>query len=347
MASPFELARRHQLSRIRIATDAVQRAARSWRTADLDYLDVSWGVIAPALVDQVSEAQRVAATQSDVFVDAAVAAQGGSAGTVTVNPDAFTGVMVDGREIGPAMYGAVTTTKTLIGRGLTESRAFEAGAAFLATIVQSAIADAGRQSDRVSMIGKQVTRYVRVISPGACSRCAILAGTDSAAKAFDRHPNCHCTACPLTEWDSPVPEGFFRSADDYFESLSPAEQDRVFTNAGAEAIRHGADIQNVVNARRNAVGPGGLTEARSGLKAPLGYDANGDRIRVFATSEGTTIRGAYGRAEYRRRQEMTKQAGDRYRRTTNLRLMPETIVQMADGDADKLRRLLKQYAYIN
>lgn len=347
MPSPFDLARSHQRRRMRLAFDTVERAAGSWRTADLDYLDISWAIIAPVLVDQVAEAQRVAASQSDAFIDEAVAAQDGAAGAATVNPDAFTGVMVDGREIGPAMYGAVAHTKTLIGRGLAPSRAFEAGAAFLATIVQSAIADAGRQSDRVAMIGKQVTRYVRVISPGACSRCAILAGTASAEKAFARHPNCHCTACPLPEWDSPVPDGFFRSADDYFESLSPAEQNRVFTNAGAEAIRQGADIQNVVNARRNAVGPGGLTEVRSGLKAPLGYDANGDRIRVFATSEGTTIRGAYGRAEYRRQQELKKQPGDRYRRTTNLRLMPETIVQMAGGDAEKLRRLLKQYAYIN
>lgn len=347
MASPFDLARSHQRTRIRVASDAVQRASASWRTADLDYLEASWGVIAPVLVNQVAEAQRVAATQSDTFIDDAISVQGGRAGEATVNPDAFTGVMVDGREIGAAMYGAVTTTKALIGRGLAAPRAFEAGSAFLATIVQSAIADAGRQSDRVSMIAKQITRYVRVISPGACSRCAILAGKASAAQAFDRHPNCHCTACPLPEWDSPVPSGFFKSADDYFESLAPADQNRVFTNAGAAAIRNGADIQNVVNARRGAVGPGGLTEVRSGLKAPLGYDVNGNRIRVFATSEGTTLRGAYGRAEHRRQQELEKRPGDRYRRTTSLRLMPETIVQMAGGDAEKMRRLLKQYAYIN
>lgn len=347
MLSPFELARRHQRSRMRLAFNTVERAAGAWRTADLKYLDASWNVIAPVLVDQVAEAQRVAATQSDTFIDEAISAQAGSVGTATVNPDAFTGSMIDGRDVGAAMFGAVTHTKSLIGGGLPGPRAFEAGAAFLATIVQSAVADAGRQSDRVSMVANQVTRYVRVISPGACSRCAILAGTASAAKAFDRHPNCHCTACPLPEWDSPIPEGFFRSADDYFESLPTEEQNRIFTNAGAEAIRNGADIQNVVNARRGAVGPGGLTERKSGLRAPLGYDANGKRIKVYATSEGTTIRGAYGRAEYRRQQELLKQPGDRYRRTTSLRLMPETIVQVAGGDAEKMRRLLKQYAYIN
>jgi len=347
VATPFDLARKHQLSRIALSYDAVRRTAASWRAADVDYLDTSWNVIAPALVDQVSEAQRVAASQSDSFIDDAVAAQGGSAGKATVNPDAFAGVMIDGREVGPAMFGAVTHTKMLIGAGMPPARAFEGGASFLATVVQSAIADAGRQSDRVSMIGKQITRYIRVISPGACSRCAILAGVASAAKAYERHPNCHCTACPLPDWDSPIPDGFYRSADDYFDSLDPKEQNRVFTNAGATAIRAGADPTAIVNARRNAVGPGGLTERKSGLKAELGYDVFGKPIKVYTTSEGTTIRGAYGRAEARRQAEFTKSARDRYRRTVNPRLMPETIVPLAKGDPEKLRRLLGQYGYLN
>lgn len=347
MSTPVEVARAHQQSRIALAYDTVARTAASWRTADLEYLDASWNVIAPALVDQVSEAQRVAAARSDAFIDTAVSAQGAAAGKATVNPDAFTGVMIDGREVGPAMFGAVTHTKTLIGAGMPPARAFEGGAKFLATVVQSAIADAGRQSDRVSMIGKQITRYIRVISPGACSRCAILAGTASAAKAFERHNNCHCTACPLPSWDSPIPKGFYRSADDYFDALSPQEQNRVFTNAGAEAIRHGADPTAIVNARRGAVDSGGLKERRSGLTAPLGYDSSGKPIKVFTTSEGTTVRGAYGRAEMRRQAELTKGPGDRYRRTVNPRLMPETLVQMADGDAEKLRRLLGQYGYLN
>jgi hypothetical protein len=55
------------------------------------------------------------------------------------------------------------------------------------------------------------------------------------------------------------------SADDlrtdpklYFKSLTAAEQDRLFTKAGAEAIRLGSDPAKVVNARR------GLTMASDG-----------------------------------------------------------------------------------
>ena len=49
----------------------------------------------------------------------------------------------------------------------------------------------------------------------------------------------------------------------YFDSLSKAEQDRHFTKAGAEAIREGADIGRVVNARRGMdVAGGRATRAR-------------------------------------------------------------------------------------
>jgi hypothetical protein len=40
----------------------------------------------------------------------------------------------------------------------------------------------------------------------------------------------------------------------YFESLSGPEQDRIFTKVGAQAIRDGADIFQVVNARRTKAG---------------------------------------------------------------------------------------------
>jgi hypothetical protein len=347
VATPLDVATSHQQSRIRLANDTTQRALGSWRTADLDYLDASWNVIAPVLVDQVAEAQITAANQSVPYIDDSMASFGTTADDGDIAPEAFSGVMIDGRDIGPAMFGAVTTTKTLIGRGFAAARAFEAGAAFLSTIVQSAIADAGRQSDRVAAVAKNRVAYVRVLSPGACSRCAALAGKASAAQAFQRHPHCACTAMQLPNASSPVPKGFFGEGSDYFHSLSRDEQDRIFTNAGAEAIRNGADLQQVVNARRGApLHPGGLVQKRSGLSAPLGYDGHGNPIKVHTTSEGATIRGAYGRAEFRRKQELTKGAGDRYRKTTNPRLMPETLAQMAGGDTAKFKRLLTQYGYI-
>ena len=57
----------------------------------------------------------------------------------------------------------------------------------------------------------------------------------------------------------------------YFASLSPAEQDRLFTLAGAEAIRSGADIGQVVNARRGLYTAGGrqFTRTNAGKRPRL------------------------------------------------------------------------------
>jgi len=64
------------------------------------------------------------------------------------------------------------------------------------------------------------------------------------------------------------------SADDlrtdprrYFDSLTAAEQDRQFTKAGAEAIRSGADIAQVVNARSGLYSAGGRLLTTTAAKA--------------------------------------------------------------------------------
>ena len=90
--------------------------------------------------------------------------------------------------------------------------------------------------------------YVRMLNPPSCSRCAILAGRFYRWNdGFLRHPKCDCRHIPSTEALS----GDLRlDPNAYFESLAPAEQSRIFTNAGAKAIRDGADIGQVVNARR-------------------------------------------------------------------------------------------------
>ncbi|MFI2664871.1 hypothetical protein [Micromonospora carbonacea] len=75
--------------------------------------------------------------------------------------------------------------------------------------------------------------------------------------------NCDCVHIPARE----------DSADDlrtdpkkYFASLSAAEQDRLFTVGGAEAIRAGADIAQVVNARKGMYEAGGRQFTRTGTR---------------------------------------------------------------------------------
>jgi hypothetical protein len=140
----------------------------------------------------------------------------------------------------------------------------------------------------------------------------------------------------------------------YFRSLSAAEQNRVFTNAGAEAVRAGADIGQVVNARRGARGlaPAGarLTDAeaqmlRGGLVRGRLQSVDVAGQQVFVTTEGTTRRGLAGQ-RLGAKQTGTKQQGARYRSARTPRLMPESLMQIAGDDRAELVRLLRRFGYI-
>lgn len=124
------------------------------------------------------------------------------------------------------------------------------------------------------------------------------------------------------------------SPGDYFDSLTPKQQDSTFTNAGAEAIRNGADINQVVNARR------GMGAAQVGGR------------RILITSEGTTRRGAAFRSLATRGTTIDRsQTAVRLTRNgpelrtlertvaRRPRLMPETIQAIARDRADYLRLL--------
>lgn len=172
----------------------------------------------------------------------------------------------------------------------------------------------------------------------------MLAGISSYRVAFPRHPACQCTAAPVPgdRDTAKVPKGFHDSVDSYFESLSTAEQDRVFTKAGAEAIRQGADPVKVVNARRGASGIttsrgiGRETHPNSGRriqKTIIGHHGDGSPIEVYTTSEGTTRRGAYGKAQRQ------------FSSPTRARLMPETVMSIARTPAEA-RVLLRDAGYL-
>jgi hypothetical protein len=150
-------------------------------------------------------------------------------------------------------------------------------------------------------------------------------------------------------------EGRFASPTDYFESLSPAEQDRVFTKAGAEAIRAGADPITVVTARRGATGidysnavldPRTLPNSgRRLIKTVIGRDADGNPILGYVTGESTTVRGAFGRQAQIAAGGTQRTSGARYRSTNRIRLMPETIIGLTD-DIELRKVLLRDAGYL-
>ena len=148
-----------------------------------------------------------------------------------------------------------------------------------------------------------VDGWIRVVSPGACSRCIVLAGRFYAWNAgFARHPLCMCSHA-ATSSAVAAPE----SPAGVFDAMTAAEQDATFGKAGAAAIRAGADIGQVVNARR------GMERAQG---------------RALVTREGVTAGGVAGRL-----------LGGR------ARLMPETIMELA-SDREEAVRLLRAHGYI-
>ncbi len=191
-------------------------------------------------------------------------------------------------------------------------------------IVTTQIADAARSGSRVGMaVRPRVKGYVRQVNAGACDRCAILAGVAYRSQdAFERHPRCSCTNIPVAEDNG---DDYTTDPRAFFDSLDEAAQDATFTKAGASAIRDGADMAQVVNARS------GMSSAQVSLRGR--YVAAGRKARdasgLYTTTAGMSARGVAG---------MALGPG-------KVRLMPESIVQIATSTEDRLR-LLKVHGYI-
>lgn len=200
-----------------------------------------------------------------------------------------------------ALAGTASDGRTLEGLFAQATNPFA-----MSLMVSTQVQDAARSAASVAMgVRPRVTGYVRMLNPPSCSRCAILAGKFYRWNdGFQRHPKCDCRHIPSTEDHA---GDLTTNPDAYFRSLSPVEQDKIFTKAGAQAIRDGADISQVVNARR------GMSTAQIG-----GRD-------VLRSTEGTTKRGLAHRS--------------RTGRNATVRLMPETIYAVARDREDALRML--------
>lgn len=146
--------------------------------------------------------------------------------------------------------------------------------------------------------------------------------------------NCQCYGVPATKDRFPN----HLNPKSFFNDLNRAEQDRRFGAADAQAIRDGADIYSVVNARR------GMTTV----------EAYGRRLRT--TTEGTGRRGDYYLTA---RSEAERATGKRFAhssadverglpqfRLRTPRLMPSEIYRLTK-DRLELIRLLRRYGYLH
>lgn len=181
--------------------------------------------------------------------------------------------------------------------------------AAVAQLVASEIQDAARSAGQAEMFAQDQTRYVRILVPPSCKRCAVLAGriyrTD---EAFDRHPGCDCTNEPVSSLQDAMDRGLVVSPADAVDRGWV----RDLTGAEKQAIADGADVTTVIN-------------SGSGISTATIY---GRRVKV--TKYGTTRRAAWRKAHP----------------SQPVRLRPEAIYKIAAGNRDEALRLLKLYGYL-
>lgn len=341
----------HYDVRQRLAADTKRRTVELWRAGlDYDALDASWLAMRDRLVVTVGAGQLAAASLADRYVDRVLAELDvdGGAPDARVRARALSGVASDGRSLDGLLEQPLAVVKGATARGLDEPDALLRGETSLAQLVSTQVVDAGRVAVGMAIATRpRLTGYVRMLRPPSCGRCAVLAGKTYRTNAgFPRHPQCDCVHVPASE---DVAGDLTTDPRAYFDSLSETEQTRYFTRDGARAIRDGADVSQVVNARRGALGlstaSGRVTDAEARALRGLTDDrvrASVTRTRVaggdvLVTSEGTTRRALASTA--------LRTRGGRLRDRAAPRLMPESIYEIAT-DRDDAVRLLRANGYL-
>lgn len=243
-AEAYQRAQRREIAAALVTVRAL------WRRMGTEF-DASYAAIAPGLAAATMAAQERVAGGAMGYVPAVLVETGQAHAAepfANARPAPLVGVAGDGRPVEGLLYGAVTHAKTSVAHGRTSRQALSAAGTWLTMAVGTVLSDTGRQAESLAIGVRPVGGYVRMLTPPSCSRCAVLAGKwFRKNQGFQRHPGCDCRHIPASE---SVAGDLTVDPAAYFESLSEAEQDRVFTKAGAEAIREGADIAQVVNARR-------------------------------------------------------------------------------------------------
>lgn len=297
-----------------------------------------WKQHSTNVIDSLTLAELEAAILADETVAVELEVQGAPTPELYYDPRVVAGTTGDGRTVHGLVAAGVNKAATVYDTGTVEevAAAWEQTKRFLALAGTTAISDASRTSSAASMLTRPRTKYVRMINPPTCARCLVLAGKTASrpTMGFKRHPGCDCAMVAVYDWDrrksDPMYQSLYFDNTTYFNSLSAADQDKLLGKAGAQAVRDGADFNQVVNANR------GMTTVT---------DKFGAKRKV--TTEGTTKRGMaskYMQAQMGGR--FKKTPGSKYTRLPVARLTPEEIYKVAGRDSDKARVLMHQYGYL-
>jgi hypothetical protein len=311
---------------------AVTALLRTWLRMGEDF-DAAWLDLAPRMLQVLDVAQeRITAGALD-YIPTVLAETGQRVRDLEydIPTDTLVGTAGDGRPTGSLLYGGVTHAKQQIAAGATTTMALAAGGRFLTAAAGTVLSDTGRTAEKMAGHSRHVTRYVRMLSPPSCGRCIQLAGRPQGwrwATAFQRHPECDCRSIPVSE---AIAGDFTVDRDAYLDSLDDAQLAKALgSKDNAQAWRDGADFDQIINAYRK-----GISQAQV-------YSE-----RVKYTIEGTTRRGTALRAMDAAGlvNRLHRPRGERYFRTTALRLMPETIYARA-ANREQALAMLRTHGWI-
>lgn len=319
-----QVAAAHYQAEQTIARGVAEQGQALWAQVEPASVLESWLALLDAIIALLTGGQIAAARLAQPYVNAMAREQGVQPfPSGIVNPAAFAGRGADGRSLTSLLMQPVLRVLGLLAGGADERQALNSGLASLTRILATETADAGRTAVGAGIAAdKSFVMYVRQVTLPACGRCIILAGRTYAwSDGFERHDRCDCqhiamVYTPGQGYDQPIPA----SPKELFARMTPAEQNKAFTNAGARAIRDGADLGQVINAR-------------------LGLSTAGGRS---VTTVGTTVRGIAGR----RLGDFKRLKGERYRRSQIPRPTTEQIYEDAEGDRDRAIELLRRFSYI-
>lgn len=338
--------------------DAILLVRRAWASIDRGDIVASWDAATARIMLAFTQLQLAAAVAGAGYVDKTLHAQGISANPDgEVNPGALIGMASDGRPLDSLLRTPIDVVADRLDDGVDLDDAIDAGRHSIERIAHTQIGDAGRAAAGVDIATRDGIGWTRMLNPPSCSRCVVLAGKVYRWSAgFDRHPKDDCVHV-ATSLSAARREGLVDDPKKYFDSLTPAEQDKAFTKAGAQAIRDGADIGQVVNARRGMSTAGrdqfGTRVGRMAAEKVFGQD-------VFTTLEGTTTRGVAGQRLIAEGGRLAGAQSETVKRISGTgvvervvtrqrvqipRLMPESIYQLAKDRADAIR-LLRRFGYI-
>jgi hypothetical protein len=315
-------------ARRRLAAATALAVRHTWLQVDRNNIHTSWLGMLGNVVSIVAGGQLATARTTEPWLQSLLGHDADQAASDRLTPGALVGVTGDGRPLGGAFAAPMWAALRLVTRGMPVVQAMAHGQALLAVMARTAIADTGRAADTIGMVTRPaVTAYVRVVEGGACARCLVLAGREyGVSTGFLRHPRCHCGMEPVTREHKPTPT----SPKTVVDAMSDKQKVKAFGEGGAKAIDAGADIAQVVNARR-------------GMATATAFGRS-----IQTTTEGT-VRGEFRRQQFRRLQDEGKIPRSRsmrgFRPTEN-RLMPEQILRLAD-DREHAIRLLRQHGYIS